>query len=219
MKFDMSGGAAVIEAMGAIAELGRAGHDHRRRAVHGEHAERPRGEARRHRHRDERQDDRDQQHRRRGPADPGRRALLRASSRAPSGSSTWPRSPARSSSRSARPTPGLFSNDDDWYARGRGGRRRHRRDRLADAAPPRVPRAHEGPVRRPDERLRAAHGQLDLRRRVPAPVRGRPAVGARGHRRHGVGQGRARTSGAAPPASACGCWSSWRSGPRTGPRS
>ena len=104
MKFDMSGGAAVIESMGAIAELGLPVDDHRRRAVDREHAERPRGEAGRHRHRDERQDDRDEQHRRRGPADPGRRALLRASSRAPSGSSTWPRSPARSSSRSATPT-------------------------------------------------------------------------------------------------------------------
>ena len=36
------------------------------------------------------------------------------SSRAWSGSWTWPRSPARSSPRSGPPTPGLFSNDDDW---------------------------------------------------------------------------------------------------------
>ena len=56
---------------------GPARHDHRRGAVHREHAERPRGQARRHRDRDERQDDRDQQHRRRGPPDPGRRPLLR----------------------------------------------------------------------------------------------------------------------------------------------
>ena len=77
MKFDMSGGAAVIESMAAIAELGLPVHDHRRRAVDREHAERPRGQAGRHRHRDERQDDRGEQHRRRGPPDPGRRALLR----------------------------------------------------------------------------------------------------------------------------------------------
>ncbi len=55
----------------------RAGHRHRRGAVHGEHAERPRGEARRHRDRDERHDHRGEQHRRRGAADPRRRALLR----------------------------------------------------------------------------------------------------------------------------------------------
>ena len=67
------------------------GEDHRGRPVHREHAERPCRQAGRHRHGDERQDDRGQQHRRRGPADPGRRALLRGRRRAPSGSSTWPR--------------------------------------------------------------------------------------------------------------------------------
>ena len=46
MKFDMSGGAAVIEAMAGIAELGLPVTRHRRGARHREHAERPRGEAR-----------------------------------------------------------------------------------------------------------------------------------------------------------------------------
>ena len=77
MKFDMSGGAAVIESMAGIAALGLPVDRDRGRALHREHAERPRGQARRHRHRDERQDDRGQQHRRRGPPDPGRRPLLR----------------------------------------------------------------------------------------------------------------------------------------------
>ena len=104
MKFDMSGGAAVLEAIGRDRAARAAGHAHRRGARHREHAERALGQARRHRHRDERQDHRDQQHRRRGPADPGRRALPTPSSRAPSGSWTSPRSPAACWSRSATPT-------------------------------------------------------------------------------------------------------------------
>ena len=51
---------------------------------------------------------------------------------------------------------GLWSNDDDWFERGRRRGRRDRRDRLAHAAPPRVPRADQGPVRRPAERLRGS---------------------------------------------------------------
>ena len=39
---------------------------------------------------------------------------------------------------------GLWSNDDDWFDAGPGRRRRHRRDRLAHAAPPRVLRADQG---------------------------------------------------------------------------
>ena len=53
---------------------------------------------------------------------------------------------------------GLFSNDDDWSAEVGGRVPRHRRARLAAAAPPRVLRAHEGPVRRPHERLERAQG-------------------------------------------------------------
>ena len=60
-----------------------------------EPAERPRGQARRHRHRGQRQDDRGQQHRRRGPAGARRLPVPRRLARAPSGSSTWRRSPAR----------------------------------------------------------------------------------------------------------------------------
>ena len=82
---------------------------------------------------------------------------------------------------------GLWSNDDAWYAIGGGRLRRQRRDRLAHAAPSRVPRADQGHVRRPPERLRPARGGVQLRGRVPAPVRRRAALGPRRHRRHGVG--------------------------------
>ena len=68
MKFDMSGGAAVLEAVGAIARLGLPVRVRRRRRRDGEHALGQRGQARRHRARDGRHDDRGQQHRRRGPA-------------------------------------------------------------------------------------------------------------------------------------------------------
>ena len=82
---------------------------------------------------------------------------------------------------------GLFSNDDDWFARVEAAGRGHRRDRLADAAASRVPRADQGPVRRPHQRGRAARGDVELRGRVPAPVRGRPPLGAHGHRGHRLG--------------------------------
>ena len=86
MKFDMSGGAAVLGAIEAIASCGcRSRRRGRRRD--GEHAVRQRGQAGRRRHRRQRHDDRDHQHRRRGPArarrlpdarrQPGRRAARR----------------------------------------------------------------------------------------------------------------------------------------------
>ena len=90
MKFDMCGGAAVIEAVGALAELqapvrviGLVGATENL-------PERYRRQARRHRPCHGRHHDRDQQHRRRGPA----RAVATASrtrcAKAASGSSTSP---------------------------------------------------------------------------------------------------------------------------------
>ena len=76
MKMDMSGGAAVIEAMGAIAELGIEPGHRRGRSLNREHALGALDAPGRHHHAAERQDGRDQQHRRRGAADPGRRADL-----------------------------------------------------------------------------------------------------------------------------------------------
>ena len=90
MKMDMSGGAAVLEAVGAIAELELPIDLIAVDPLDREHAERPRDQARRHHHPAQRQDRRGQQHRRRGPADPRRRARLLRSSSAPTGSSTWP---------------------------------------------------------------------------------------------------------------------------------
>ncbi len=58
---------------------------------HGEPAEWACDQARRHRDGRERQDDRDQQHRRRGQAGAGRLPVARHRRRAPSGSSTWRR--------------------------------------------------------------------------------------------------------------------------------
>ena len=72
MKFDMSGGAAVLEAVGAIARLRLAGERDRRDRRDREHAQRAGRQARRHRPGAERHDDRGQQHRRRGPARPRR---------------------------------------------------------------------------------------------------------------------------------------------------
>ena len=79
---------------------------------------------------------------------------------------------------------GFFSNDDDWYAEVEAAANASRRAGLAAAPPPRVLRADQGRVRGPDQLVRGAQGALQLRRRVPAPVRGRHAVGAHGHRRH-----------------------------------
>ena len=86
---------------------------------------------------------------------------------------------------------GLYANDDGWYDEIDGGRRRHRRDLLADAAAPRVPRADEGQVRRPHQRRRRRGWRLSnyaaefLRQFV-----GDAALGAHGHGRHGVGHAR-----------------------------
>ena len=66
MKFDMSGGAAVLEAIGCDRAARPAGAGRGGDRRDGEHAERARGQAGRHRDGDDRHDDRGQQHRRRG---------------------------------------------------------------------------------------------------------------------------------------------------------
>ena len=95
MKFDMSGGAAVIEATAAIARLRL---PLRLLAVVGATENLPSGHAVKPGDivtRVQRHDDRGQQHRRRGPARARRLPLPRGRRRAPSGSSTSRRSPAR----------------------------------------------------------------------------------------------------------------------------
>ena len=61
---------------------------------------------------------------------------------------------------------GLISNDDEWAAEVRGGRRATRRARLAAPAAPRVQGADPRHGRRPHQRLGEAQGGHDLRRRA-----------------------------------------------------
>ena len=83
---------------------------------------------------------------------------------------------------------GLFSNDDDWCARGRR--------RAGDATGeigwrmPLHPEYFEltkGQYADLTNAADAARGAVELRRRVPAPVRGRPPLGPHRHRRHRLG--------------------------------
>ena len=81
MKFDMSGAAAVLEATGAIAELGLPIEVVTVIGATENMIGMSAVQDRRHRHRGQRQDGRDQQHRRRGPARPGRLPAPRALAR------------------------------------------------------------------------------------------------------------------------------------------
>ena len=76
MKYDMSGAAAVLGTFEALGRLQAGRARDRTDPQHREHAVGHRGQAGRRRHQPPRQDDRGHQHRRRGPADPVRRALL-----------------------------------------------------------------------------------------------------------------------------------------------
>ena len=91
----------------------------------------------------------------------------------------------------------LVSNDDALAAEVDRGRRAHRRARLAAAAARRVQGADQGHRSRPHQRLREAQGGHDLRRLVPGGVRRRAPLGAPGHRGHRLGRGpRVRRQGA-----------------------
>ena len=91
MKTDMAGGGAVLAAIGAIAELGLPVRGDRRGAGLREHARRPRVPARRHHHRAEREDDRGDEHGRRGSARCSRTRSRRPRVAARRTSSTSPR--------------------------------------------------------------------------------------------------------------------------------
>ncbi len=125
MKMDMSGAAAVLEAVAAIAELGLAVD---LIAVVPSTENMPSGtasQARRHRHPAQRQDGRSQQHRRRGPPDPRRRALLRG--RAGGGADRRPRHPDRRRGDRARlDLRGADLQRRGAGRRGRGGRQGRR---------------------------------------------------------------------------------------------
>ena len=205
MYTDMSGGAAVLGALHAIAAAAPAGARHRARPRRRELAVRRGLPARRRRAALRRAHQRDRQHRRRGPAGAGRRARLRR----------W-RGCARPRSSTSRPSPA------------------RRRWRWAPAPPPcsrrpttlaaalhdagerageplwRLP--HAGRVRRaaatrrsPTRRTRrATRGRSPPR--CSCAVRRRRAVGAPRHRRARPRRPRTTAcSRAAPPASASGC--------------
>ena len=156
---DMSGGAAVLEAIAAIAELGLPLELVAVRAGDREHAERDGHQARRHHHPAERQDGRGEQHRRRGAADPRRRAhLLRARAR------RRPSRRHRHADRRRRGRARLDLRRADLQRRrlgraGARGRRAHGRAGLAPAAPPRVQGADPRQGRRPHQRLGEAQGR------------------------------------------------------------
>ena len=84
---------------------------------------------------------------------------------------------------------GLIANDDDWAAAVDRRRRRERRARLAAAAARGVQAADEGHDRRPHQRRRQAQGEHDLRGIVPRGVRRRRALGPPRYRRNRLGHG------------------------------
>ena len=99
---------------------------------------------------------------------------------------------------------GIMSNDERAHRAAHRRGRAHRRDPLAAAAARRVRRARRGQVRRPRQRARSAQGGHDHGRLLPAELRRRDAVGAPRHRRLGLGsrprlcrQGRLRVRRAA----------------------
>ena len=83
---------------------------------------------------------------------------------------------------------GLISNDDAFAERGRGSGEPHGRARLAPSASPRVQGAHQGHRGGSDQRLVQAQGLDDLRRLLPRGVRRRQALGPPGHRRNRLGR-------------------------------
>ena len=165
---------------------------------------------RRHRHRAGRHDGRDQQHRRRGPAGAGRLHHLRAAR-----GLRRDRRHRHPDRRRGRRAGQRLRRADGQRRRarraGRGLRAAHRRAGVAAAAAPRVRRDGQGPLRPDHQPHRAPRGVGDHRRRVPAPLRRRRAVGAPGHRRSRATTAARPTWTRAGPASACACSPSWRS--------
>ena len=87
---------------------------------------------------------------------------------------------------------GVFGNDDSLARPGRRGRRGERRPRVAVPDEPALPPLRRLGLRRPEELVGPAPGGRGARRRVPGGVRRRGPLGARGHRRPGVPRALAR---------------------------
>ena len=118
----------------------------------------------------------------------------------------------RDGGRARRPLRGLLRERRGLERGDRRGRRAERRPRLALPAPPALPPLRRLELRRHEELVRPAPGGRRARRRVPARVRRRGAVGARRHRRARVPRPLARglhVRSAARPATASACSSSW----------
>ena len=82
----------------------------------------------------------------------------------------------------------VISNDDELAGEVVAAGEETRRAGLAPAPPPRVQGADQGHRRRPHQRLGEAQGGHDLRRLLPRGVRRRDALGPRRHRRHRLGR-------------------------------
>ncbi len=82
----------------------------------------------------------------------------------------------------------LISNDDELAGEVEEAGRDDRRAGLAPPPPPRVQGADQGQGRRPRQRRGEAQGRHDLRRLLPRGVRRRDPLGPRRHRRHRLGR-------------------------------
>jgi hypothetical protein len=189
MKFDMCGAASVLGTLAAGRFAEGQGQPRRPRADLRQHAERQRRQARRRRHQPVGADDRDPQHRRRGPPDPVRRAHLRRAVQAGGGRR---RRDAHRRLRDRPRPPSLGPLQRRRRRRGADARRQPVRPRpvLAHAARRGVRRGAEEQLRRHGQRRRPAR-RRDHGGDVPAPLHGQVPLGAPRHRRHGVEVGRA----------------------------
>ena len=169
-----------------------------------------RDQARRHRHPATARRSRSQ-HRRRGPADPRRRARL--CGRARRRPHRRPRHPDRRLLVALGSTyAALISNDDVFAEQVEGAA--ERTGELARRLPlhARVQGPHQGHRRRPDQSPRQAQGRDDLCRLVPGGVRGRQALGAISTSPGPPGTSGASTSARDLRATAYGCrWTLARS--------
>ena len=204
MKFDMAGGAAVIETAAALAQLRRTRPGARRGRRDREHDQRRRDATRGHPRGARRDHDRDEQLRRRGPARARRLHHL--------GQARGVRRDRRHrhADRRGRGRARLRVRRTDVQRRRTGGargalRRSDRRAAVAAAARRALRRDGQGALRAADEPHRGARRGRDHRRRTAAPLRRRHPVGPPGHRRRRRQRPRPPTWTRAERVSACGC--------------
>ena len=203
MKFDMCGAASVLGAFRAVAELEAEAERRRPRSRPRENM--PGGarvQAGRHREEHVRPDDRDPQHRRRGPAHPVRRADLRRAVRARGGRrhrDAHRRVRDRARPRRERAVQRTATRSrDELVAAGRRGLR----PRLAHAAVGRLPGAARRATSRTSRTSAGAPAGSVTAACFLSRFAGKNPLGAPRHRRHRV-EARARTR--ARPGGRCRC--------------